>query len=248
MWGWKRTVVSVLTQMFVHASKMSCFSDRAARAQKRFSVPGTGWGSPAVTHAQNCPRLPCGGIGLPWWRWIPDISLPRALWWGKETSQISQFFGEMWFCTGGATCTSTAKLVTFSSSWWLWWDAAALRNSCLGMRWAVSCKIPLISRAYGIRVRGLCWECQKVTKLRPTCSAGQKPAFTLSCWRCSCNFFSSFHAHVIFYFFFSNVGSGMEIPFSLEVLEYKDKQKHQSIFFLKCIYWNVLNPGTDTLA
>lgn len=50
------------------------------------------------------------------------------------------------------------------------------------------------------------------------------------------------------FFFLSNVESGTEIPFSLEVLEYKDKQKHQSIFIFKYIYWNVLYPGTDTLA
>lgn len=201
MWGGRRTVISVPTQMLVHASKMSCFSDRAGCAQKRFSVPGTEWGSPAATPAQNCPRLPCGGIGMPWWQWIPNTSLPRALWWGKETSQVSSSLGG---CDSGqevATCTSTAKLVTFSSSWWLWWHAATLRDSCLGMRWALSCKIPLISRAYGICVKGLCWEWQKVTKMRPTCSAGQKPAFTLLCWRCSCNFFQ-FFLLMLFLFFF----------------------------------------------
>lgn len=101
MWGGRRTVISVPTQMLEHASKMSCFSDGAACAQKRFSVPGTEWGSPAATPAQNCPRLPCGGIGMPWWQWIPNTSLPRALWWGKETSQVSQFFGGMWFWAGG---------------------------------------------------------------------------------------------------------------------------------------------------
>lgn len=150
-------------------------------------VHRTGRGLPTANSAQDCSKLARGGICSLWCQWIPNTSLPRALWRRRKTSQISQFFGEMWFCARalrGHMHISAAKLVTFSSSWWLWWDVGTFRASCLGMRWAVSWKAVLISRACGI-CQGLCWRCQNVTKPRHNCSAWQKPALTLQCWRCS---------------------------------------------------------------
>lgn len=75
--------------------------------------------------------------------------------------------------------TRTGLQPSWSPSAPLWWHVGTLKASCLGMRWAVSWKALLISRVYEICIKGLCWKCQKVTKLRSTCSAWQKPALTL---------------------------------------------------------------------
>lgn len=46
LWGGRGTLVSVPTQLLVHASRMSCVSDGTACAQKTFSVPETGESHP----------------------------------------------------------------------------------------------------------------------------------------------------------------------------------------------------------